>query len=320
MKFNRYLLTLLVVPALFFTARAYAKNISSDIQSQTARPVRAFLIVDKYQNGQVIELSGQSREKKLSQIIDDLDVMIYPEDKISVFPDLYMDMGGKITIERAPKITLIDGKKKSVLRSWSGTVGDLFTEKNIELGQDDKVSLALADTIQEGSEIKINRVAKTVIVEKKEIKYATIKKYDPELEKGNKKLETKGANGSKDVSYQVIRVDGEEVSRSVIDTKVTKEATDEVLIIGTKVITYGSGKATWYNRNQTMVAAHNSLPKGTKVRVVNTTNGKSVVVTIDDRGIQTDAIIDLSSDAFKQLASLGQGTIKNVRIEKYYPE
>jgi rare lipoprotein A len=68
-----------------------------------------------------------------------------------------------------------------------------------------------------------------------------------------------------------------------------------------------------------MTAACRDVPKGTIVRVVNTSNGKSVVVKINDYIGHRGRVIDLSSDAFAQLAPLGQGVIKNVRIEKYYP-
>jgi peptidoglycan lytic transglycosylase len=47
-----------------------------------------------------------------------------------------------------------------------------------------------------------------------------------------------------------------------------------------------------------MTAAHRSLPFGTKVRVTNKRNGRSVVVTINDRGpFIRGRIIDLSSGA-----------------------
>ena len=47
-----------------------------------------------------------------------------------------------------------------------------------------------------------------------------------------------------------------------------------------------------------LTAAHRSLPFGTKVRVTNRTNGKSVVVRINDRGPYVrERVIDLSRGA-----------------------
>ena len=55
-----------------------------------------------------------------------------------------------------------------------------------------------------------------------------------------------------------------------------------------------------------LVAAHRTLPFGTKVRVHNRSNGRSVVVTIVDRGpFIKRRIIDLSSGAAKQLGFVG---------------
>ena len=50
------------------------------------------------------------------------------------------------------------------------------------------------------------------------------------------------------------------------------------------------------------------------VDVVNIANGKRVTVKINDRGIQSDAVIDLSPEAFRELATLGTGVI-SVRLE-----
>jgi rare lipoprotein A len=57
-----------------------------------------------------------------------------------------------------------------------------------------------------------------------------------------------------------------------------------------------------------MTAAHKTLPCGTKVRVTHRRNGKSVVVTINDRGPYVKGrIIDLSRAAAGKLGMLGSG-------------
>ena len=64
-----------------------------------------------------------------------------------------------------------------------------------------------------------------------------------------------------------------------------------------------SGRA--YNSGA-MVAAHRTLPFGTKVRVKNLRNGRSIVVTIVDRGPFTKGrIIDLSTGAANALGFSG---------------
>ncbi|WXL26679.1 septal ring lytic transglycosylase RlpA family protein [Ectopseudomonas mendocina] len=64
-----------------------------------------------------------------------------------------------------------------------------------------------------------------------------------------------------------------------------------------------------------LTAAHRTLPFGTKVRVTNLRNNKSVVVRINDRGPHIrKRIIDLSYQAAKELDMLRDG-IAPVRIQ-----
>ena len=70
-----------------------------------------------------------------------------------------------------------------------------------------------------------------------------------------------------------------------------------------------------YDKNK-LTAAHKSLPYGTKVRVTNLANGKSVIVEVIDRGpFVRGREIDLSRKAFYTIASSsGMGYI-NVLLE-----
>lgn len=58
--------------------------------------------------------------------------------------------------------------------------------------------------------------------------------------------------------------------------------------------------------NGAMMAAHPSLPFGTRLRVTNRSNGKSVIVRVVDR---CRCSLDLSQAAFRQIGSLRSGRI-----------
>ena len=102
---------------------------------------------------------------------------------------------------------------------------------------------------------------------------------------------------------------------------------------GTRVAYSEVGIASWYGKSfhgrrtasgerydmHAMTAAHRSLAFGTRVRVVNLKNGKSVVVRINDRGpFVKGRIVDLSRRAADQLAFLQDGVTK-VRVEVLRP-
>jgi rare lipoprotein A len=69
----------------------------------------------------------------------------------------------------------------------------------------------------------------------------------------------------------------------------------------------GAGTASGQRMNrEALTAAHRSLSFGTKVRVTNKNNGRSVVVTINDRGpFVRDRVIDVTPAAVRALGFSG---------------
>jgi rare lipoprotein A len=65
-----------------------------------------------------------------------------------------------------------------------------------------------------------------------------------------------------------------------------------------------------------LVAAHRTLPLGTRVRVINLENGRSVILQIIDRGpyARRGTIIDVSQGAAKRLRFIKDGRVR-VRVE-----
>ena len=64
-----------------------------------------------------------------------------------------------------------------------------------------------------------------------------------------------------------------------------------------------------------MTAAHRTLPFGTRLRVTNLANGKTVTVVVNDRGpFAHGRILDLSEAAAREIGLLGAGTVK-ARLE-----
>ena len=90
-----------------------------------------------------------------------------------------------------------------------------------------------------------------------------------------------------------------------------------------------SGKASWYGpgfhgrltangeryNQYALTAAHRSLPFGTRVRVTNMNNGRSVVVRINDRGpFIRGRVIDLSTAAASNIGMIHHGVVP-VRVQ-----
>ncbi len=78
------------------------------------------------------------------------------------------------------------------------------------------------------------------------------------------------------------------------------------------------GKASWYSHKKGNFAASPDFPKGSKLRVYNLDNGKSVDVIVNDFGpdrkLHPDRVVDLEKTVFVKLAPRSQGVIE-VRVE-----
>lgn len=106
---------------------------------------------------------------------------------------------------------------------------------------------------------------------------------------------------------------------------------EEPAVRDTDVVRTLRGKATYYGdkfhgrktasgerfSQRRMTAAHRSLPFGTRVRVTNLSNGRSVIVKINDRGPfgrDRSRVIDLSKAAARELDFMKSGWTR-VKIE-----
>ena len=75
-----------------------------------------------------------------------------------------------------------------------------------------------------------------------------------------------------------------------------------------------TSSGTIYDQNL-LTAAHQKLPLGTRARVTNLENGKSVDVLVNDRGpFAKGRIIDLSYAAAREIGMIGPGTAR-VRVD-----
>jgi len=221
--------------------------------------------------------------------------------------------GDVIVYEPAVSVKLsADGRTRDVVTN-ADEVGRLLDSLGIVLRKEDRVQPGSSTALRQGLQVTVVRVSHREVAVQQPIPYGTQIKKSNELMLGVRRVERAGAPGLLKRIYDVTMENGEEVSRTLLRTETVRQPVFEIIVEGTRPPHTQTGVASWYHRTG-MVAAHKTLPFGTQVKVTNTANGRSVVVVINDRGPYiAGRIIDLSDDAFAQLAPLGVGTI-NVRI------
>lgn len=195
-----------------------------------------YLFIISDQQGGESRCFGESRSKTIEKIASDLGCLLYPEDKVSLFPDVKYQMGSTISVVRAPVVFVVDGTKTTEHRSFAPTVGDFLDQQMIAIGDDDRLNFGRQSKIIDQIEIRILRVAVTNITERKPINFKTIVREDPNLDEGRTRIEQSGKVGTLEYLYRVTRENGIEKSRVLIDKKTTAEPINEIVYKGTRPV------------------------------------------------------------------------------------
>lgn len=172
----------------------------------------------------------------LADMLNSQNITVFPEDIVQAFPDPLLGIGSRITIVRAMPIVVFDANNQTIYRTFQNTVGELLEEKGIVLGEQDRIEPALSTLLTKNLEIKITRVSETELTEKVYLDFKTIKKEDPNLERGKSYITQKGEKGLKEMVYKVKRENGVEVSRLLLEEKIISQPKDQIVVYGTKKV------------------------------------------------------------------------------------
>jgi uncharacterized protein YabE (DUF348 family) len=296
-----------IVAGFFWAANVYAE------EQNFVSPEKNIAISD---NGLVF--SVQTRAETVGQMLTEQKIKIGEHDAVYPSQDEKLFASTNVIIQRAKKITIVDGSEKIATYTFERVVENAVWENpNLNLGEDDFTVPSRSSLIKDGMEIKITHVLIKEETKDEPIDFKTVINEDDKLSWREKKVTQKGEKGIKQVKYKVVYYNGQEISRKVLEKNVTKDPIEEIVTQGTfvKIGKTHTGVASWYAYTGTMAAANPWLPMGSYVRVINQDNGKSVIVKINDRGpFGNGRIIDLDKAAFAKIASLGAG-VANIKME-----
>lgn len=174
---------------------------------------------------------------------------LYDEDttKVERVDDVLADGGAglKLAIDRATQFTLVLYGKPIAARTQATTIGDMLKEKGITLGRDDGTSLPAGTPITPGMTVSVwrNGVQTVTVEENIAMPVRQIQAVDKEI--GYKEVQSAGKDGKKQVTYEINTQNGVEVSRTVIQTVVSAQPTEQVEIVGTKAALPAGSHEDW---------------------------------------------------------------------------
>ena len=215
------------------------------------------------------------------------------------------------------------GKVREVLTN-ADTTGELLSAMGIQPDADDRVRPSPETPLHVGTTVTFDEVRVVTEMEAVTIPFDVQTEYTPRMTPGTPvKVLEEGRDGRGIGTFLVTSVNGEIESRRLIGRWIEREPVTEMRLSPPQSMYGGttevpgavddsqSGLATWYDPPWAgLTAAHPTLPFGTLVTVTDDETGRSVTVTINDRGpFGTGRIIDLSPEAFAVLQPLGAGVL-----------
>jgi len=261
-----------------------------------------------------------ARGLTVGEVLRDLGLEPSPNDHVYPDPSTKISPATTIYVRNAiHAVVRVDGLRRDIVSS-ADTIRHLLEQADISFSSHDYIYPSRSSVPYDGEWIRVVRVRYVTESVNVTLPYSYVTRHDPSMESGSSEVVQQGREGLEVDTYSVLLEDGRRVSSSLMGSKTVQQPRDYIVKVGTKAPTFtatggsDTGDASWFQASG-MVAAHRTLPIGSTVKVTDLDTGKSVIVTINQRGPYVDGrIIDLSSDAFSQLAPLGAGTIR-VRVD-----
>lgn len=278
-------------------------------------------------------------QEALEAVVPHLEAAAAPRSLVRPSRDSRVRPGMVVEFTDPVALTVVhDGRHEPVVTD-EATVGDVLAGLGVDVGPDDRVIPGPEHPTEPGITVTVQRVRREVQTRRQAIPHGTVERGSAELLRGQRREVQAGRDGVRELTDEVVLVDGREESRSRVAERQISAPQDRVVEYGTRQppppakpkprdppapppaappapSNVEEGGASWYEHPKPgYTAAHRTLPMGTIVKVTNLRNGKSVVVEINDRGpFVDDRIIDLNREAFVEIARLGSGIVP-VRIE-----
>ena len=216
---QRHLIVITVIVALLVT-----------LLSQTAFAQNSYVITD---GGNVTV--HQSYSSDPDEVLQEVGITLSDED---TYTTTYNDGVNNITIQRMQMVTVNHHGEKITIGTYGTTVRELLTQLDITPEADDVVSYQMESLTFDGMVIDIILRETEIFEYDSVVPFETNYFEDPELPEGEEVVLTEGVNGVVHYKMQVIRENGVEVSRTVLDQTVRVEVVNALVIRGAKADIY----------------------------------------------------------------------------------
>ncbi len=272
-----------------------------------------------------------------ADVLDQAGVELGAEDTYTAVP---LDGETAITVQRSQNIYIYDcGVAKKEI-SYGETVQELLDRLGIPSSGDYTVSVPLDETTYDGMEIRVDFVVRSRQTYTVDLPYETTICYDPNLPEGEEQILIPGVNGQLQKTADVVYVNKEETSHTVVEETVIQAPVKQIVTVGTGtgedadsnapaigdgVIVTADGEVLTYSRTAQFVAtAYTHTDAGCDFITATGTTVHIGTVAVDPTVIPygTRMFIVTNDGSYIYGISTAEdcgGAIKNNRLDLYFP-
>ena len=171
----------------------------------------------------------------IGEFLESENISYCEEDFVSVPVTGFVSDGLQLEMVHAYDYKITADGETCDYKTLEKTVGEALKEEGIKLSKLDIVEPGLKKPVKNGMTIVVKRVVVEKEVVEEVIKFKTIKKEDPTMNEGKKKVVQEGKNGKAKVTYRVTYIDGKEAKRKKIKSEVITPKKNKIVKIGTRV-------------------------------------------------------------------------------------
>ena len=127
----------------------------------------------------------------------------------------------------------VEGKRRTV-DTTAATVAEALAAARVKLTKKDLVFPGRDVYPQDGDVIRVFKITGKVVTRTKAIPYETKLIKDEDIYVGDTRIGQSGKDGSKKITYELVKKDGEWVTKRTLFSEVVKKPVDRVILIGAK--------------------------------------------------------------------------------------
>lgn len=177
--------------------------------------------------------------------------------------------GLRVVIQRSKPVLITADRRTVQTRTRGKTVGDALVELGVVVAGNDRVTPALSTPVRDNTLIKVVRVLEMMQIEREPIPFAATLVPDEQMEIDNQRLVQQGREGEHRKRFKVTQVDGQEISRLLIDDWVAAEPITRVVAYGTKltprILDTPDGPITYWRKIRAYATSYSPARSGTPI-------------------------------------------------------